>query len=141
MKNDELKQRIEDLKDATDTLTKLRHLSKSLTCSNVQSEQRTVATYATFLQRVQEYAGLLHSEISHRLISGCHQEHEIRLYLENRVSILQKQRGSVNFRLILTAPSASTGGSQMSPELQVAVLDDDNNECDPRGKSHQDLNC
>ncbi len=125
LKDDELKQRIDDLRVATDTLTKLRRLSKSLIYYKAHSEQRTVAKYAVFLQRVQRYAEILHLAISRRLVSGCHHEHETRFYLENRSGVFQKQRESVEFRLVLGSTPVLAGGNLLPQEVQVAVLDDD----------------
>ncbi len=130
LKDDELKQRIDDLRVATDTLTKLRDLSKSLIHYKTHSEQRTVAKYADFLQRVQRYADVLHLAISRRLVSGCHHEHETVFYLENRSGALQKQQESVNFRLILGSTPVLAGGNLLPQELQVTVLDDDTSEYD-----------
>ena len=125
MKNDELNQKISELKDATDSLTKLRELSTLLTQHNPHSEQKTAAKYAIFLQRVRQYASVLHLAISQRLVSGCHHEHESRLYLEHRAAVLQKERISVDFRLILGSPSVPTSGDRLPTEIQVAALDDD----------------
>ena len=126
LKDDELKQRVKDLRDATDTLTKLRHLSTSLAHHKTRSEQNTVARYAVFLQRVQRHAEVLYSAISQRLVSGCHQEHETRFYLEHRAAVMQEQRDSVNFNFNLGSPAPL---SLLSRELQVAVLEDEVDKC------------
>lgn len=131
LKNDELKRRVNDLRDATDTLTKLRHLSTSLIHHPNHSEQRTVAKYSVFLQRIQRHADVLYFAISQRLVSGCHQEHETKFFIEDRAAAWQKQQEPVNFRLILGSPAALSGCSLLSQELQVAVLDDELTECGP----------
>ncbi|KAF6220317.1 hypothetical protein HO133_003449 [Letharia lupina] len=125
LKDDELKQRVNDLRETTDTLTKLRHLGTSLNHHEILSEQRIVGKFAVFLQRVQRHADVLYSAMSQRLISGCHHEHETRLYLENRSDAWHKRRVSIHFDLILGSPAVLAGSNMLSQELQVAVLDNE----------------
>lgn len=125
LKDDELKQRVNDLRETTDTLTKLRHLGTSLNHHEILSEQRIVGKFAVFLQRVQRHADVLYSAMSQRLISGCHHEHETRLYLENRSDAWHKRRVSIHFDLILGSPAVLAGSNMLSQKLQVAVLDNE----------------
>ena len=109
---------------ATNTLRRLREISASLHNNGIQSSSRTVARFATFLQRVQKHANSLYGAISQRLVSGCHYEHGTEFYLEGRLAIFQKRPLPIKFKLATEVPEARTIERNLRHEICVEVLED-----------------
>ncbi|PKY00855.1 hypothetical protein P168DRAFT_299736 [Aspergillus campestris IBT 28561] len=107
LEKQDLENRINDLKDATQTLCRVRDSSVLRTEVTVQSTSRTVAKFTSTMNAVREYAHCLYSAISLGYGVGCHQEHKARLFLESRARLMEKKtqrslkRSPVDFNVAL----------------------------------------
>ena len=124
LKKDELDRRITEIIASTNSLKRLRETSASLHDTGIPSSSRTIAKFASFLQRIQRHAYSLYGAIAQRLASGCHHEHGTRFYLEGQSAILQKEPLAINFKLAIEATEAPLMAGNLRHELCIELLED-----------------
>ena len=124
LKKDELERRISELIEATNTLRRLREISTQLHDTSIPSSSRSIAKFATFLQRIQSHANSLYGAIAQRLASGCHHEHGTKFYLNGQSAVLQTGALPIHFNLMIEAPEVRTVQGNLRHELCVEVLED-----------------
>ena len=138
LKKDDLNRRITEIIASTNSLKRLRETSASLHDAGIPSSSRTIAKFASFLQRIQRHASSLHVAIARKLASGCHHEHGTRFYLEGQSAILQKIPLAINFKLAIEATEARIVARNLRHEVCIEVLEDHAAEYDilmsPRSK-------
>ena len=124
LKKDDLDRRISEIIASTNSLKRLRETNASLHDTGTPSSSRTIAKFASFLQRIQRHANLLYVAIAQKLVSGCHHEHRTRFYLEGQSAILQKEPFAINFKLAIEAVEARMVAGNLRHEVCIEVLED-----------------
>lgn len=106
LRKDGLEKAIREIDRSGAELERLQKVIATTHASVSSSSTRRSKQAATYLHRVRQLAGRLHTALSQRWTPGCHDKHEVRLRLENRVDIRQayasKGRTSVTFDLVFS---------------------------------------
>ena len=124
LNKEELEELIIKLDQSSKMLTRFRSRAAEIHQGYIQSSSRTIAKLASVLSRVQTHVNCLYSAVSRRWMSGCHPEHNVRLYLDSHSAPLQKKRSSVAFRLALL-DMQSNAMHDAWQDAHVEVMEDD----------------
>lgn len=132
LRKEELEKKIVDLDKSADKLERLQKLVSKNRQSLATGTWRKANKLATSLQKARSLAHRLYIAISKGWIPGCHDTHEAKLFLENRVQLTDhyaprakdaNQRNGMHFRLVFSA--AETTGQTIWHEALVEGLEDD----------------
>lgn len=124
MKKEELEQKIAELDKSTIMLERLRLSGSLMHDENINSSSRTITKLAGFLHSIRKHANSLYSAISSGWAAGCHAEHRIRLYLENRSAPLQKERSIITFKLDLAVMSQTLPSKLRWQQTQIDLFEE-----------------
>ena len=119
----EIEELIGDIESASNSL---RRLSKSAALiHDMRSRSTKVSKFTRFLQSIQPLANRLHSVIVDSLSSCCHDEHDTKLLLNDRLEEFKTRQKPISFSLAIMSPSDAGSGSLLSHGMQVDVLEDE----------------
>ena len=121
------KREIEELVWDIETASKrLRRLSKSATLvHDMRSASTKVSKFTRFLQSIQTQADRLYWVVADSLSSCCHDEHDTKLLLNDRLEEFKTMQKPISFSLAIMSPSAAGSGSLLSHGMRVDVLADE----------------
>lgn len=83
----DIKEATRDLEAATNSLDRCTRVVLTNRQSNSYRSSRKAAQLSKAFRRVKKFAGSLHVAISQGWATGCHESHEAKLFLEDRVNV------------------------------------------------------
>jgi len=133
---EELKELLKDLDDTTNALFRLTNLVSSNHQPAMQRTSRKARTLARDLRQAHKSVKELYFAIRNVWQGDCHQIHEAKLCLEDRVDVPKRAASGPVFSLIFAATSSD--GKKMWHEAAVHALDHEQDEGD---KAHTTVVC
>ncbi|KAL6718530.1 hypothetical protein ACLMJK_004622 [Lecanora helva] len=128
LNKDEVDRLISELDASTVKMSRFRGLGERLQDEGTPSSSRTVATFATFLRKVQTYSNHLYSAISAGCSINCHPSHTTNIYLEDRSAPLLRKKAlksPVTFNIELVSDTETPKEpTQRHANIQVVVEDE-----------------
>ena len=121
------KREIEELVGHINSASKrLRRLRKSaILVHDMRSESTKVSEFTRFLQSIRTQADRLYWVVADSLSSCCHDEHETKLLLNDRLEEFKTRQKPISFSLAIISPSEAGSGSLLSHGMQGDVLEDE----------------
>ena len=118
---------IEELIGNIDSASKrLRRLSKcAATVHDMRSASTKISKYTRFLHSIQMQADRLYAAVADNLSSCCHDEHDTKLLLNDRLEQFKTREKPTSFSLAIMSPSEAGSGSLLSHSVQIDVLEDE----------------
>lgn len=119
------KHEIEELVGDIDSASKrLRRLSKGATVvHDMRSASTKVSRFTKFLQSIRTQADRLYWVVADSLSSCCHDEHDTKLILNDRLEQFITTQKPISFSLAIISPSEVGSGNRLSRSMQVDVLE------------------
>ena len=119
----EIEELIGDIESASNSL---RRLSKSAALiHDMRSGSTKVSKFTKFLQRVRTQADRLYWVVADSFSSCCHDEHDTKLLLNDRLEQFKTTQKPISFSLAIMSPSTAGPGNLLSHSMQVDVLEDE----------------
>lgn len=120
--NREIERLVGDIESAS---KRLRRLSKCATLAHdMRSASTKVSKFTKFFQRVRTQADRLYWVVADSFSSCCHDEHDTKLLLNDRLEQFKTTQKPISFSLAIMSPSTARSGN-LSHSMQVDVLEDE----------------
>ncbi len=121
----EIEELIWDIDGASKSLRRLSKSAALIHDNKMHSVSTKVSKFARFLHSIQTQADRLYLAIADSLSSCCHDEHETKLLLNDRLEQFKTRQRPISFSLAIMSPSEAGSGSLLSHNLQIDVLEDE----------------
>ena len=105
---------------------RLRRLSKCATLvHDMRSASTKVSKFSKFLQSIRTQADRLYWVVADSLSSCCHDGHDTKLLLNDRLEQFITTQEPISFSLAIISPLEVGSGNRFSHSMQVDVLEDE----------------
>ena len=124
LQEDEVDQKIDDLRESTKTLQRLQNIGTAMRQIEATAPSKNSAKVVKSLTRIQSHACRLYSAIRIGWSSACHSSHEARLMLDDRMESSHSFKKKLDFKLIFSS-DFTTAADLLWYEGHVEVVDED----------------
>ena len=105
---------------------RLRRLSKCATLvHDMRSASTKVSKFTKFLQSIRTQADRVYWVVADSLSSCCHDEHDTKLLLNDRLEQFITTQKPISFSLAIISPSEVGSRNRLSHSIQIDVLEDE----------------